>query len=79
MMAPTNRRVVGRSRSNQPGLAFGWMTDEVTRILREAYDRRAEKRATRPAPVWETVERDNFLTCISDTGCRTPGPTLALF
>jgi SAM-dependent methyltransferase len=33
----------------------------VTRILRDAYDRIVEKRATRPAPAWETAERDIFL------------------
>src|SRR5262245_17430864 len=38
------------------------MTDDVTRILREAYDRRVEARAMRPPPTWETAERDNFLT-----------------
>jgi SAM-dependent methyltransferase len=37
------------------------MTDDVTRNLREAYDRRVEERAMRPAPVWETAERDIFL------------------
>jgi SAM-dependent methyltransferase len=37
------------------------MTDDVTRILRDAYDRRAEERAVRPAPPWETGERDDFL------------------
>ena len=37
------------------------MTDDVTRILRDAYDRRVEERGMRPAPAWETVERDNFL------------------
>jgi len=38
------------------------MTGDVTRILRDAYDRRVEERAARPPPAWETVERDNFLT-----------------
>jgi SAM-dependent methyltransferase len=37
------------------------MTDDVTRILRQAYDRRVEERAVRPAPEWETAERDIFL------------------
>jgi SAM-dependent methyltransferase len=37
------------------------MTDDVTRILRDAYDRRVEERAMRPAPAWETAERDLFL------------------
>ena len=37
------------------------MTDDVTRILRDAYDRRVEERAMRPAPAWETAERDAFL------------------
>jgi SAM-dependent methyltransferase len=36
------------------------MTDDVTRILRDAYDRRVEERAMRPAPAWETAERDIF-------------------
>lgn len=37
------------------------MTDDVTRILREAYDRRVEERSLRAAPAWETAERDAFL------------------
>jgi SAM-dependent methyltransferase len=37
------------------------MTDDVTRILRDADDRRVEERAMRPAPAWETAERDSFL------------------
>jgi SAM-dependent methyltransferase len=37
------------------------MTTDVTRILREAYDRRVEERAMRPAPAWETAERDVYL------------------
>ncbi len=37
------------------------MTDDVTRSLRDAYDRRVKARSRRPAPAWETVERDNFL------------------
>jgi SAM-dependent methyltransferase len=36
------------------------MTDDVTRILREAYDRRVEQRAMQPPPEWETAERDRF-------------------
>jgi SAM-dependent methyltransferase len=36
------------------------MTDELTRLLREAYDRRVEERAMRPAPAWENAERDDF-------------------
>jgi SAM-dependent methyltransferase len=40
------------------------MTDDVTRILRDAYDRRVEQRAVRPAPVWETAERDIFLEAL---------------
>jgi SAM-dependent methyltransferase len=35
--------------------------DDVTRVLREAYDRRVEERAMRPAPAWETAERDIFI------------------
>jgi len=38
------------------------MTGDVTRILRDAYDRRVEERAARPPPAWETAERDNVLT-----------------
>jgi SAM-dependent methyltransferase len=41
------------------------MTD-VTRILRDAYDRRVEERAMRPAPAWETAERDIFLEVLRD-------------
>ena len=37
------------------------MTDDVTQRLRDAYDRRVEARAMRPPPVWESVERDDFL------------------
>src|SRR5262249_8252131 len=37
------------------------MTDDVTRLLRDAYDRRVEARAGRPPPASETVERDFFL------------------
>jgi SAM-dependent methyltransferase len=37
------------------------MTDDVTRTLRDAYDRRVEERAMRPAPAWESAERDTFL------------------
>jgi SAM-dependent methyltransferase len=37
------------------------MTDDVTRILRDAYDRKVDERDVRPAPAWETVERDRFL------------------
>jgi SAM-dependent methyltransferase len=36
------------------------MTTQVTRILQDAYDRRVEQRGTRPAPGWETAERDIF-------------------
>jgi SAM-dependent methyltransferase len=37
------------------------MTDDPTRILRDAYDRRVAERARRPAPAWEDAERDLFL------------------
>jgi SAM-dependent methyltransferase len=37
------------------------MTDDVTRLLRDAYDRRVEQRDRRPAPAWENAERDIFL------------------
>jgi SAM-dependent methyltransferase len=37
------------------------MADDVTRLLRDAYDRRVEERAMRPAPAWETAQRDIFL------------------
>jgi SAM-dependent methyltransferase len=47
------------------------MTDAVTRILRDAYDRRSEERAMRPAPAWETVERDNFLELLQRKQDRT--------
>ena len=40
------------------------MTHDATRMLREAYDRRAEERGTRPAPTWETGERDDFLALL---------------
>jgi len=40
------------------------MTDDVTRILRDAYDRRIENRAVRPTPAWETAERDIFLEAL---------------
>ncbi len=52
---------LGGLHSNQPALGLAQMTDDVARILRDAYDRRVEERAMRPAPVWETVERDEFL------------------
>jgi SAM-dependent methyltransferase len=34
---------------------------DITRILRDAYDRRVDERAMRSAPSWETAERDIFL------------------
>jgi len=37
------------------------MSEDVTRILRDAYDRRVKDRDARPAPAWETAERDAFL------------------
>jgi SAM-dependent methyltransferase len=37
------------------------MAEDLTRTLRDAYDRRVEERAMRPAPAWETAERDIFL------------------
>jgi hypothetical protein len=37
------------------------MSDDVRRILRGAYDRRVADRDVRPAPAWETEERDAFL------------------
>jgi SAM-dependent methyltransferase len=37
------------------------MTDDVTQRLRDAYDRRIEERAMRPAPACETAERDIFV------------------
>ncbi len=37
------------------------MPEDVTRILREAYDRRADDRAARSAPSWETEERGAFI------------------
>jgi SAM-dependent methyltransferase len=40
------------------------MTDDVTRTLRDAYDRRVAERAMRPAPEWEVAERDAFLALL---------------
>ena len=37
------------------------MSEDVSRSLREAYDRRVKDRDARPAPAWETEERDGFL------------------
>ena len=37
------------------------MPDDVTRILRDAYDSRVEQRDLRPTPEWETEERNSFL------------------
>jgi hypothetical protein len=37
------------------------MTDDVTRILRDAYDRKVDERDMRPQPAWATMERDRFL------------------
>lgn len=47
------------------------MTDDVTRILRDAYDRRVAERALRPAPAWETAERDLFLEVLRREGATT--------
>jgi hypothetical protein len=47
------------------------MTDDVTRILREAYDRRVEGRAMRPAPAWESAERDTFLEVLRQERATT--------
>ena len=33
----------------------------MTRILRDAYDRKVDACEIRPAPTWETVERDRLL------------------
>jgi len=43
----------------------------MTRILREAYDRRVEERALRPAPAWEAAERDLFLQVLQREGITT--------
>ena len=37
------------------------MSEDVRRILRDAYDRRVNDRDARPPPAWETEERDAFL------------------
>lgn len=42
-------------------LGIAKMPDDVTRILRDAYDRRVEERGVRAPPAWETAERDHFL------------------
>jgi SAM-dependent methyltransferase len=47
------------------------MTDDVTRRLRDAYDRRVAERAVRSAPAWETAERDLFLDALRRQGVRT--------
>jgi SAM-dependent methyltransferase len=47
------------------------MTDDVTRILRDAYDRRVEERAMRSAPAWETAERDTFLAVLQQERTTT--------
>jgi SAM-dependent methyltransferase len=45
--------------------------DDVTRILRDAYDRGAERRTVRPAPAWETAERDIFRDVLRREGATT--------
>jgi SAM-dependent methyltransferase len=47
------------------------MTDDVTRILRDAYDRRVSERDKRPPPAWETAERDLFLEVLRQGGITT--------
>jgi len=47
------------------------MTDEVTQALRDAYDRRVKERTARPAPSWETAERDLFLEALQREGITT--------
>ena len=37
------------------------MSEDVKRILRDAYDRRVNDRDAQPPPAWETEERDAFL------------------
>jgi SAM-dependent methyltransferase len=62
------------------------MTDDATRILRDAHDRKVDERDLRPAPAWETVERDRFLellqrehnTTVLELGART-GSVAAFF
>jgi SAM-dependent methyltransferase len=44
---------------------------DVTRLLRDAYDRRVEERTLRPAPAWETAERDIFLEVVRQAGVTT--------
>src|SRR5262245_30968093 len=46
------------------------MNDDLNRSLREAYDRRVAERAVRPAPEWETRERDAFVRLLSQEGKR---------
>lgn len=60
MRRPLSRQGVGRASCQPVNLVPAQMTDDVTRILREAYDRRVQERAMRPSPAWETAERDIF-------------------
>jgi SAM-dependent methyltransferase len=42
------------------------MADDICRGLREAYDARVGERDSRPAPEWETRERDAFVRLLAD-------------
>jgi SAM-dependent methyltransferase len=64
---PLARRTLG----GPCNLVPAQMTTDVTRILRDAYDRRVEERATRSAPAWETAERDIFLEFLRREGVTT--------
>jgi SAM-dependent methyltransferase len=44
------------------------MADDVTRALRDAYDRRADERDTRPTPAWEAAARDDFVAQLGREG-----------